>query len=145
MQRNRFTIWEIIRQSSQWLPPCAHVISACYTPPNSFNPQLVKSHCFLTLSKLWASIQARPFSVFMFSVLKIICHYNLIFNLFSAVLSVYHQQLVFSPLDPYYRGPRAGDTEIFEIFPAKRWWFRQKYTGENILKVVKARLVGYFL
>ena len=30
--------------------------------------------------------------------------------------------------------PLPPVTEIFEIFRAKRWWFGQKYSGENTLK-----------
>ena len=30
--------------------------------------------------------------------------------------------------------PPSPVSEMFEIFRAKRWWFGQKYSGENILK-----------
>ena len=45
--------------------------------------------------------------------------------------------------EPGWRG-KAGLRTLWN-FRIKRWWFGQEYSGENILKDVKARLAGYFL
>ena len=68
------------------------------------------------------------------------------FRMIQAVMKCFERSTVERIEENHRRTSRGGEGgcsppshKIFEIFRAKRWWFGQKYSGENTLKVVKAR------